>query len=278
MLPLWFYLLVPVEYGVALSLRGILSSLGVYRAYREWLRRQIKSGEMPRHIGVILDGNRRWALSRDLAPWEGHRWGASKVEEFLKWCIELGIKMVTLYVFSTENFQRPKREVEELMRIAEENFDKVLKSEVIHKNRVCVRVIGRLHLLPENLRYLIYRVEEATKLYDRFYLNLAIAYGGRAEIIDAVRVISGMVASGELSPDSIDEETFQRFLYTSYLPQQDPDLIIRTSGESRLSGFLLWQSAYSELFFIDVYWPEFREIDLYRAIRSYQQRSRRFGR
>lgn len=261
-----------------MSLRGVLSSLGVYRVYRAWLRRQIKFGEMPRHIGVILDGNRRWALSRDLAPWEGHRRGASKVEEFLKWCIELGINMVTLYIFSTENFQRPKREVEELMRIAEENFDKVLKSELIHKNRVCVRTIGRLHLLPESLRDLIYRVEEATKLYDRFHLNLAIAYGGRAEIIDAVRMISGMVASGELSPDSIDEETFQRFLYTSYLPQQDPDLIIRTSGESRLSGFLLWQSAYSELFFIDVYWPEFREIDLYRAIRSYQQRSRRFGR
>jgi tritrans,polycis-undecaprenyl-diphosphate synthase [geranylgeranyl-diphosphate specific] len=261
-----------------MSLRVLLSSLGVYRIYRRWLRRQIKSGEMPRHVGVILDGNRRWALSRALAPWEGHRRGASKVEEFLRWCIELGIRMVTLYVFSTENFQRPRREVEELMRIAEENFDKVLKSELIRKNRVCVRAIGRIQLLPENLRGLISRAEEATRLYDGFYLNLAIAYGGRAEIIDAVKAISSEVARGEISPEEIDEEYFGRFLYTSYLPQQDPDLIIRTSGECRLSGFLLWQSAYSELFFIDVYWPEFRDIDLYRAIRSFQQRSRRFGR
>ncbi|HDI53150.1 MAG TPA: di-trans,poly-cis-decaprenylcistransferase, partial [Candidatus Bathyarchaeota archaeon] len=144
--------------------------------------------------------------------------------------------------------------------------------------RVRVRVLGRVDLLPERLQELIHRVEEKTKDYDQFYLNLAIAYGGRAEIVDAARKIAERVERGELKPGEIDEYLFEKHLYTSHLPQPDPDLIIRTSGEARLSGFLLWQSAYSELFFLDVYWPEFRDIDLYRAIRSYQGRQRRFGR
>lgn len=258
-------------------LRRLLSALGVYKIYRRWLRMQIDSKAKPEHIGVILDGNRRWASARHMIPWEGHREGAEKVKQFLEWCIDLGIKTVTLYGFSTENFQRSKREVEELMKLYEENLREVLRSDVIHKNRVCIKAIGRINLLPERIQQLIREVEEATKDYDRFYLNVALAYGGRAEIVDAAREIALKVKGGELSPEEIDEAVFEKHLYTAHLPQQDPDLIIRTSGESRLSGFLLWQSAYSELCFMDVYWPEFREIDLERAIRSFQQRQRRFG-
>jgi len=259
-------------------LRSLLSTLGVYKVYGRWLRMQIDAKEKPEHIGIILDGNRRWASAHDMIPWKGHREGAEKVKEFLEWCVNIGVKTVTLYVFSTENFRRPKREVEEIMMLAEENLKELIRSDVIHKNRVHVKAIGRINLLPERLQQLIGEIEDATRDYDRSYLNLALAYGGRAEIIDATREVASEVKEGELSPDEIDETVFERHLYTSHLPQQDPDLIIRTSGESRLSGFLLWQSAYSELFFVDVYWPDFREIDLERAIRSFQQRHRRFGR
>lgn len=258
-------------------LRGLLSALGIYSIYRRWLRSQINIKNNPNHIGIILDGNRRWASSRQLNPWEGHKEGAAKVKSFLKWCVDLGIKTVTLYVFSTENFQRPKKEVDELMKIAEENLKEVLNSTVIHQNKVRIKAIGRLSMLPENLRQLIYKVEDATKTYDKFYLNLALAYGGRAEIIDAVKKIAHGVAEKKIDSSMIDEALFEKYLYTSYLPHPDPDLIIRTSGESRLSGFLLWQSAYSELFFVDVYWPDFREIDLERVLRAYQSRHRRFG-
>ena len=258
-------------------LRRLLSAIGVYKVYRRWLRMQIGSKEKPQHIGVILDGNRRWASSRSMIPWKGHREGAEKVKKFLDWCIDIGIKTVTLYVFSTENFQRPREEVDEIMQLAEENLEELLSSDVIHKNRVCIKAIGRTGLLPQRIQQLIQKVEEATDEYDGFYLNLALAYGGRAEIVDATRKLALKVKAGEIAPGDIDEEVFEENLYTAYLPQPDPDLIIRTSGESRLSGFLLWQSAYSELFFVDVYWPDFREIDFERAIRSFQQRRRRYG-
>lgn len=258
-------------------LRSLLSAIGVYKVYKRWLRMQIEAKERPEHIGIILDGNRRWALVRDMIPWQGHREGAEKVKKFLDWCVDLGIKTVTLYAFSMENFQRSKREVAEIMKLAEENLEEILRSESIHRNKVCVRAIGRLTQLPQSVQQLIQKVEEATTDYDQFYLNLALAYGGRAEIVDAAKQIVSKVEMGEMRPDEIDEGVFEEHLYTSFLPKQDPDLIIRTSGEARLSGFLLWQSAYSELFFVDVYWPEFREIDLLRAIRCFQQRHRRFG-
>jgi tritrans,polycis-undecaprenyl-diphosphate synthase [geranylgeranyl-diphosphate specific] len=258
-------------------LRDLLSAIGVYKIYRSWLRSQIDRDRLPEHIGIILDGNRRWASAREMIPWQGHREGAQKVREFLEWCLDLGIRTVTLYAFSTENFNRVDREVEELMRIYEENLTELLKSDVIHDNEVCVRAIGRINLLPERVRRLIGEVKEATKDYDRFYLNVALAYGGRAEIVDAAKEIAVKVNKGELAPDDIDEEVIEEHLYTSYLPHPDPDLIIRTSGVARLSNFLIWQSAYSELFLVDVYWPDFREIDLERAIRSYQNRHRRYG-
>jgi tritrans,polycis-undecaprenyl-diphosphate synthase [geranylgeranyl-diphosphate specific] len=258
-------------------LRDLLSAIGVYKIYRSWLRSQIDRDRLPEHIGIILDGNRRWASAREMIPWQGHREGAEKVREFLEWCLDLGIRTVTLYAFSTENFNRVDREVEELMRIYEENLTELLKSDVIHDNEVCVRAIGRINLLPERVRRLIGEVKEATKDYDRFYLNVALAYGGRAEIVDAAKEIAVKVNKGELAPDDIDEEVIEEHLYTSYLPHPDPDLIIRTSGVARLSNFLIWQSAYSELFLVDVYWPDFREIDLERAIRSFQNRHRRYG-
>ncbi|MGD2142499.1 MAG: polyprenyl diphosphate synthase [Candidatus Bathyarchaeota archaeon] len=258
-------------------LRGILSALGVYKVYGHWLRSQIDRERIPEHIGVILDGNRRWASKRYLIPWQGHREGAAKVRKFMEWCLDLGIKTVTLYAFSTENFNRSDEEVEELMSIYEENLTELLETDVIHKNQVRVKAIGRINLLPEKIVSLIEEVEYATKDYDRFYLNFALAYGGRAEIVDATKEIAIKVSKGELEPEIIDEGLIEKHLYTSDLPYPDPDLIIRTSGEARLSNFLIWQSAYSELFLVDVYWPDFREIDLERAIRSFQNRHRRFG-
>jgi tritrans,polycis-undecaprenyl-diphosphate synthase [geranylgeranyl-diphosphate specific] len=255
----------------------ILSVIGVYGVYERWLRNQIDSKEKPSHVGVIMDGNRRWALSQNMIPWEGHLEGADKVEEFLDWCLELGVETVTLYSFSTENFNREEKEVQELMKLFERTLEEVMKSSRIHDNRVKVRAIGRINTLPQRLQELIHEVEEATKDYDRYYLNIAIAYGGRAEIVDALRKIASQVKSGEMEPEMIDEEVIEANLYTAHLPQPDPDLIIRTSGESRLSNFLVWQGAYSELFIVDVYWPAFRKIDLMRAIRSYQLRHRRYG-
>ncbi|MEM2394351.1 MAG: polyprenyl diphosphate synthase [Candidatus Bathyarchaeia archaeon] len=258
-------------------LKGILSALGVYKLYEKWLWHQIKSHVKPEHIAIILDGNRRWASEKDLAPWLGHRKGAEKVEQLLDWCLKLGVKVVTLYAFSTENFRRSQKEVDEIMRIANEELQKILKDERLHKNKVHVKVIGRKHLLPENIQRLIEEVERATQNYNEHFLNIAFAYGGRAEIVDAARRIAVKVQRGELKPEDVDESLFEKHLYTSHLPKQDPDLIIRTSGEERLSGFLLWQSAYSELCFLDVYWPDFRFIDLLRAVRTFQKRKRRFG-
>jgi tritrans,polycis-undecaprenyl-diphosphate synthase [geranylgeranyl-diphosphate specific] len=258
-------------------LKGLLSALGVYRIYEKWLFEQIKSQPKPEHIAIILDGNRRWAQNHSMNPNVGHYYGADKTEEVLRWCLNLGVKTITFYAFSTENFTRLPDEVNELMGLIEEKLRQILEDEDIHKHKVRVKAIGRLNQLPENLQEMITKVEEATKDYDEHFLNLAIAYGGRAEIVDAAKEIAQHIVDGTLSPNEIDEEVFEKHLYTSYLPKQDPDLIIRTSGEERLSGFLLYQSAYSELFFLDVYWPEFRLIDVLRAIRTFQKRKRRFG-
>jgi len=258
-------------------LKKFLSVIGAYKAYEKWLWIQVKNGEKLEHIAIILDGNRRWASEKELNPWLGHKKGAETVEQLLDWCEKLGVKFVTLYTFSTENFRRSPEEVEEIMRIAEVEFRKLLTDERIHRNKVHVKVIGRLNLLPGSLQQLIADVEKTTANYDNQFLNFAFAYGGRAEIVDATKTIAEKVKNGELDLDDVDESTFEQYLYTSHMPKQDPDLIIRTSGEERLSGFLLWQSAYSELCFLDVYWPDFRLIDLLRAIRTFQKRKRRYG-
>jgi tritrans,polycis-undecaprenyl-diphosphate synthase [geranylgeranyl-diphosphate specific] len=258
-------------------IKTLLSVIGAYKLYEKWLWHQVKNGGKPEHIAIILDGNRRWASERALEPWFGHERGAEKVEQLLDWCLKLKVKSITLYAFSTENFKRSPAEVEEIMRIANEQFRKILTDERIHKNKVQVKVIGRVNLLPEGLQQLIREVEKATQNYDKHFLNIAFAYGGRAEIVDATKKIAEKVQQGELNIKNIDEQMFERYLYTAHMQKQDPDLIIRTSGEERLSGFLLWQSAYSELCFLDVYWPDFRVIDLLRAVRTFQKRKRRFG-
>ena len=257
--------------------KALLSTVGAYKLYEKWLWRQVKNGVKPEHIAIILDGNRRWASDKALNPWAGHEKGAEKVEKLIDWCLKLGVKSITLYVFSTENFQRSQGEVEEIMRIASENFRKILVDERIHKDRVRVKVIGRVNLLPKDMQQLIVDVENVTQNYGEHFLNFAFAYGGRAEIVDAAKKIAEEVHAGRMKPEKVDEKTFEKYLYTSHLPKQDPDLIIRTSGEARLSGFLLWQSAYSELCFLDVFWPDFRLIDLLRAVRTFQNRKRRFG-
>ncbi len=232
---------------------------------------------MPEHIGLILDGNRRWASDRLLDPIIGHDYGAKKIEELLEWCLKLNVKTITIYVFSTENFARSKKELDHIMQLAETRLKTLLTSKEIHEYRVKIKFIGRLNLLPKSVCSLMSKVEEATKSYDKYYLNVAIAYGGRAEIVDATRKIVAEVQEGKLNPQDITESVISTYLYTSHLPKPDPDLVIRTSGEERLSNFLLWQGAYSELCFLDIYWPDFRRIDLWRAIRTYQLRRRRFG-
>lgn len=258
-------------------LTKVLSIIGAYKLYEKWLWIQVKNGVKLEHIAIILDGNRRWASENELNPWLGHRKGAETVEQLLDWCEKLNVKLVTLYTFSTENFRRTPGEIDEIMKITEEKFRKLLTDERIHRNKVHVRIIGRRNLLPESLQKLISEVERTTANYDNQFLNFAIAYGGRAEIVDAVQVIAEEVKAGKLEPEDIHESTIEKYLYTSHMPKQEPDLIIRTSGEERLSGFLLWQSAYSELAFLDVYWPDFRLIDLLRAIRTFQKRKRRYG-
>jgi len=261
-----------------LSLRRFLKMLGAYRLYERWLKGQVDRQNMPQHVAVILDGNRRWANERALPYLNGHLQGAKIAEDFLKWCLELGIRTVTVYVFSTENFERPREEVEGILRLIEEEARRLRNDERLHKNKVRVKTIGRIDILPESLRQMLRDVERETENYDEHYLNIAIAYGGRAEIVDAARKIVEDVTRQKVSLNQIDEELFRDYLYTAHLPNPYPDLIVRTSGEERLSGFLLWQSAYSELCFLDVYWPDFRKIDLLRAVRTYQQRRRRYGR
>ncbi len=258
-------------------IKSVLSAIGAYKAYERWLWRQVKNGAKPEHIAIIMDGNRRWASEKILNPWLGHEKGADKVSQLVDWCLKLDVRSLTLYAFSTENFSRSQSEVAEIMRIAEERFKKILVDERIHKDKIRVKVLGRVNLLPKDLQKLIAEVEKATENYGEHFLNFALAYGGRAEIVDAARNIAEEVNQGKLKPESVDEETFEQHLYTSHLPNQDPDLVIRTSGEERLSGFFLWQCAYSELSFLDVYWPDFRLIDLLRAVRTFQKRKRRFG-
>ena len=263
-------------------LQGLLSILGIYKLYENWLWRQVKNGVPPEHIAIILDGNRRWANEQETNTtirkdkW-GHADGADTVEQLLDWCHLIGVRNVTLYTFSTENFARNSDEVTQIMEIAEERFRKLLKDERIHRDKVHVKVIGRVNMLPDRLREIIDELEKATADYDCYFWNFAFAYGGRAEIIDATKIIAKKVQENELKIDDINESTFEKYLYTSHMTKQDPDMIIRTSGEERLSGFLLWQAAYSELYFLDVFWPDFRRIDLLRAIRVFQHRKRRFG-
>ena len=246
----------------------------VYYFYARRLKNEIKDGPMPNHIGIILDGNRRFAKKYGMDTNWGHMMGYEKVREMLDWCLDLKIKNLTLFVLSTENFNRPPEEVKGLFGLILKACEEIKNDPRIHKNRVKLKAIGRLSLLPENIQVAIADLEDSTKEYDALHLNVAVAYGGRAEIIDSLKQIAQDVKDGNLSIDDITDETVQAHLYKQ---GPDPDMIIRTSGEKRLSGFLLWQSAYSELYFEDAYFPEYRKIDFWRAIRAFQKRERRYG-
>ncbi|MCD6503161.1 MAG: di-trans,poly-cis-decaprenylcistransferase [Euryarchaeota archaeon] len=248
----------------------------LYTIFIDILEREVKKGPIPRHVGIIMDGNRRYAKKLGLDPKLGHVFGAQKLEEVLKWCLDLGIREVTLYAFSTENFKRSKEEVEHIFNLMKSKLEELEKSDMIHKNKVQVRFIGRLELLPDDLRKTMRKIEDLTKDYDRYRLNVAVAYGGRSEIVDAIKNIVRDVIEGRIHVEDISEALISKYLYTK--DSLDPDLIIRTSGEERLSNFLIWQSAYSELYFVDALWPEFTKLDFLLAIRSYQKRERRFGR
>ena len=232
---------------------------------------------MPNHVAIILDGNRRWAKRNLIMKIDGHFRGADAVEKLLDWCEELNIKIITLYVLSAENLNRKDGELDYLYDLINVRLHKLYNDPRIHKNRMKVKAIGSVDLLPEFLREILSKLEDATKKYDSHYLNIAIAYGGQNELVDAIKKIGSRIKDGSLDINQIDKEVIESSLYTSHLPQSSPDMILRTSGEKRLSGFLLWQSAYSELVFMDVYWPEFRKIDLMRAIRTFQKRGRRLG-
>jgi len=263
-------------YG-GIEIRGFSKAVSeaAYRAYERKLFNEIKNGPIPKHIAIIMDGNRRSAQKLGLDPTMGHVLGKNKLEEVMEWCIELNIRILTVYAFSTENIMRDEKEVKALMNLFQENFRKAADDPRIHKHKIKIRAIGEISMLPQEVQESIRYAEERTKDYDQYQYNIAVAYGGRQEIVSAIREIAQQVKDGKLAVEDIDETTVSKNLFTGDLP--DPDLILRTSGEERISNFLLWQLAYAELYFSDVYWPEFRKIDFMRAIRSFQRRKRRFG-
>lgn len=251
---------------------------GLYSLYTKRLESEIRNGGMPNHLALILDGNRRWASrSLNLAR-VGHWRGADAVENLLDWCEEFDIKIITLYALSAENLARRDDELDHLYELIEERLEKLYEDPRIHRTRMRVTALGRVELLPPSIRGILAKLDEATVGYSDHFLNLALAYGGQDELVDAVRKIAEKIRGGDISVSEIDKDAIESHLYTSHLPQPSPDMILRTSGEKRLSGFLLWQSAYSELVFMDIFWPEFRKIDLMRAIRMFQKRRRRAGR
>ncbi len=267
---------------------GAVRALGVVNAvtrplywlYERRLLERVKEGPLPKHLGIIMDGNRRFARAAGLDVKTGHDYGAGKAREVLDWCLELGIRHVTLWGFSSDNRGRAPDEVGHLHALFGEQARSLLNDERLHANRVRVRVIGDIADFPADAKAALAAMEAATADYDGMAVNVALGYGGREEIVDAVRRLVGeqLDAGGDAADvaRSITTEGITRHLYTAGMP--DPDFVIRTSGEVRLSGFLLWQTAYSEFYFCDANWPEFRKVDFLRAVRAYQARERRFGR
>lgn len=229
--------------------------------------------KIPNHVAIILDGNGRWAKSKGMPRTYGHTTGAKNVEKIAEAACNMGIRYLTLYAFSTENWNRPPEEVKALMNL----LDSYLKNciQTAKKNNMAVRVLGDISRLDERMQEKIRKLEESSADYDGLHLQIAINYGSRDEIVRAIRKLGRDVEAGKIAPDQISEETFSSYLDTAGLP--DPDLLIRTSGEERLSNFLLWQLAYAEFYFTDVPWPDFHEEDLRRAVEAYNQRDRRYG-
>ena len=223
------------------------------------------------HIGIILDGNRRYAKKLLLEPWKGHSFGAQNVRNLLSWCITLGVKELTLYCFSLENFKRSQKEVEVLMSIFLEEFKRMLSANEVMEHKARIRFIGRKSLFSQEIQDVLVALEKKTEAFDQYVVNFALGYSGRDELVQAVQSIVQKAKSGEL--DVIDEQTITDHVQL----RSEPDMVIRTSGELRLSGFLPWQSTYSELYFTPKLWPEFTQEDLKAALEEYKQRQRRYG-
>jgi len=227
--------------------------------------------KVPGHVAIILDGNRRYAKRAALEPWKGHEYGMKKLEELFKWCLELGIKELTLYSFSTENFDRAKNEIDFLFGLFKKKFNEIGKSNGIFKNDVKVNVIGRVYMFPKDIQKAMADVAEKTKNNRKLTVNFALAYGGRQEIIDSFKKI--IKNNPNINPDKINEMIITQNLYL----QSEPEMVIRPGGEMRTSNFLTWQSVYSEWIFIDKFWPEFTKNDLMKCIREFNRRERRYG-
>jgi short-chain Z-isoprenyl diphosphate synthase len=246
----------------------------VYSAYSARLRRKLKNARAPEHVGVILDGNRRWASVRRSSSEAGHRAGAAKIAEFLGWCEDAGVEVVTLWLLSTDNLDRDPDELAPLLAIIDDTV-----AELAATQRWRIHPLGALDLLPDQFSARLKQADEDTASVDGLTVNVAVGYGGRREVVDAVRsLLQENLEQGislEEMAASVDVKNIGEHMYTKGQP--DPDLVIRTSGEQRLSGFLLWQSAHSEFYFCEAFWPDFREMDFLRALRSYDQRQRRFG-
>lgn len=261
-----------------LNLKLALKSL-LYPLYERRLFEQLDFSQTPHHIGVILDGNRRWSkanpsLDGDTSSTRGHKIGASKIVNLLDWCDETEVKVVTLWLLSNQNLHRPAEELAPLLKIIGETID-----ELVTRGRWEIRPVGSMELLPADLQQRLKAAASASKGIPGVLVNVAIGYGGRSEIADAVKslILEGAErgASAEEIAESVSVDEISKHLYTAGLP--DPDLVIRTSGEQRLGGFLLWQSAHSEFYFCEAYWPDFRRVDFLRALRAYAQRHRRHG-
>jgi len=240
------------------------------------LKDRIKQGTMPEHVSIIMDGNRRFAWDSKIETNIGHKKGKEKLKQVMDWILDLGIPYLSVYALSTENiYERSEEELDALYDLYYNGLNEMAEDPKIHDNEVKVKVVGRLDMLPKNVRMAINNVEKKTANYSDFLFTVCLAYGGREEIVDAVRKVSEEFASGKIKLDEINTDRISNNLYSSEVP--DPDLVIRTSGEERISNFLLWQIAYSELHFTDVHWPSFNKKDLYQAIESYQNRRRRYG-
>jgi undecaprenyl diphosphate synthase len=237
------------------------------------LLKEIDTNNLPKHLSIIMDGNGRWAKQKGLMRAMGHENGTKSVKTTIETCAKLGVEFLTLYAFSTENWNRPKLEVETLMKLLVNSLKKELQT--LKDNNIKLHAIGNLEKLPKSAYSELLDVIEATKQNTRMTLTLALSYGSREEIVMAVKNISDKVKNNIISIDTIDDSIINEHLYTQNLPEVD--LLIRTSGEHRISNFLLWQIAYAELYFTDVLWPDFKEQHLYEAIISYQKRERRFG-
>ncbi len=246
----------------------------LYGAYERRLRASLDNDRIPRHVGVILDGNRRWAAVQGNSSAHGHRAGAQKIQDFLGWCEECGVEVVTLWLLSTDNLSRTQNELEPLLGIIEHTVETLAA-----QGQWRIHPVGALDLLPAHTAEVLKKAEADTAQRNGLLVNVAVGYGGRREVVDAVRALLSDAASKGTSLDdlaaALDVDHISEHLYTAGQP--DPDLVIRTSGEQRLSGFLLWQSAHSEFYFCEAYWPDFRKIDFLRALRAYAARGRRFG-